>query len=144
PFHNTFSSVLKRRSASCWLFFLRSSPLIFRKRESRSGPGASWPVESTESTSFCISASSIGKSRVRNFLGNSLNQKWPVASVPAMLLAYTKGLTLSGRSQGYANIENRSPAWPGRGKLRKLYLLTFAPDSVHDPDGVKVTSSMPP
>jgi len=43
----------------------------------------------TESTSFCISASSIGKSRTRNFFGNSLNQKWPVAFRARLVCART-------------------------------------------------------
>ena len=56
-------------------------------REQVGCPGAIWPVGSTEFTSFSMSASSTGKSRTRNFLGKSLNQKWPVASVPAGLRA---------------------------------------------------------
>ena len=90
----------------------------------------------SELTSFAISASSIGKSRTRNFFGNSLNQNCAVASVPARLRAYTIGVTFVRqvpriREHREALLRMR----PGSGKLRKVYLPTFTPASVHDPAG---------
>ena len=88
PFQRIFSSVFNRRSASCWLFLRAHLAVDLEEAREQVGSGGELAVGiDRTSTSFSISVSSIGKSRVRNFFGKSLNQNVPVASVPARLRA---------------------------------------------------------
>src|SRR5436190_4957746 len=138
--HRKWSAVLSRRSESVLLLARRVSPLIFKNRVSRSPepPGSIWL------STFSRNLSSIDRSRDRNFLGKTLNQKRAVASVPALFLANTIGTVPDGVSQLYAN--NDSLCWlsPGAGKLRKSVEPIRTPASCHEPEGVKTASSEPP